>query len=166
MKEYETQGFHVKEYKCILVGNRNVGKTTFLNKVSNGSFINSYHPTIGVNYNNIYFQNNYEIVLFIIWEISIENKLQFEKCCIGTDCAIIMNDVCNGIEFKKWNKKIRTLCGDIPIIMCVNQFENRKIYSEKRKYTRMYCLPMVKISNKNSTNIMNPIYKLVELLKK
>jgi len=79
-------------YKCILVGNAGVGKTTFVKRHLTGEFIKDYLPTSDVEVNALDFYANEGQIIFNVWDCTgnkSKNGLG-QSHYVGADCAIVM----------------------------------------------------------------------------
>ena len=156
--------------KIILLGDRGVGKTSYINILRTGYFNMEYIPTIGVKVNNLdYWENNINDI-FNIFDFSGQEKYsefreEYYEKAIG---AIIMFDISSKISFKNiifWITKIKTANPLIPIIICGNKcdIKEQKINSNDvmKKYDYIY----FDISVKYCYNIEKPIQYLREICK-
>ena len=58
----------VAEFKCVLVGEGGVGKTTFVKRHITGEFEKKYIATQGVEVTNITFNTNHGPIRFNLWD--------------------------------------------------------------------------------------------------
>ncbi len=72
-------------FKILLVGDRSVGKTTYLKYLRTGVYDTAYIPTIGVNIHPIIYHTNYGKIIFNVWEV-----IDFENYCKDADACIYM----------------------------------------------------------------------------
>lgn len=118
----------IKKYRCLLVGNTKVGKTTFINKIITGKFNPNYIPTIGINVIPLFCQINKNNVIFNIIDIAglENNRLLGDANFINADCAIIMMTKYSSNMIRKWRNKIEEYSPNIPIAIVINHFQNDK----------------------------------------
>jgi small GTP-binding protein len=58
----------VKAFKVILVGSQSVGKSSILNRISDGRFSNSYTPTIGIDFKTYSVDIGSRVYSLQIWD--------------------------------------------------------------------------------------------------
>lgn len=137
----------VDQYKLILIGDGGTGKTTYLQRVKDGSFRREYIATIGVDVNDVTFRTNYNShISFQVWDTAGQEMYSQlnDIYYIGASTAIIMFDVTSRITFRNvetWLRKLRLLTTqnnvDIPVIVCGNKIDlkDRKV---NQKYIKEY----------------------------
>ena len=169
---------HVPTFKCVIFGDGGVGKTTFVNRLNTGKFVNEYNPTIGLevhpltfNYQSQHSPNENGYVVFNCWEYAGKQKYQhdenLEGCLVDVDCAIIMCD--NYYEslhnVGMWLDKIKHL--DIPKIIVRTKYDEpqrRFIKYNLNKYVKNIKTKCIDISTKSKHNIDEPFILLSEML--
>ena len=57
-------------FKCVLVGDGNVGKTTFIEKLLTGTCKNKYYPTFGVEVHPFRFDSTEGQIVFNVWDVA------------------------------------------------------------------------------------------------
>ncbi|XP_017151102.1 GTP-binding nuclear protein Ran-like isoform X2 [Drosophila miranda] len=88
----------VPTYKCIIMGEKHCGKTTFLRRHLTGEFMSEYVPTdrYSVNIDTLIFSTNRGPIRFDVWDWGKEDE---ELGCYPDDfysnshCAILMLDI-------------------------------------------------------------------------
>ena len=139
-------------YKIVLVGNQEVGKSTWVRKCLTGKFITEYTPTMGVEVHPIK-KNN---VTFNIWDTAGQERYGGirDGYYIQADACIVMYTVLNE-KVKNWEKDFKRVCPNAPIIYVKTKVDNLDpLFS--------YSNP-INISTKNNLNVLAPIDKLYEL---
>jgi len=112
----------MNRYKVLLVGDTKVGKTTYINYLLTNKFTEEHSPTFGVEVYPYVFNTNYGPIIFEFWDCAGDYKYRGIDTgyYICSDGAIIMYtseyNNCNELE-----KKVRSVCNDIPIIFCKNK---------------------------------------------
>ena len=90
--------------KLIIIGNANVGKTSFFNKIQNNTayFVGSI---IGVDFTKMYYTINGKRIKLIVWDTTAqESFLSIIKSCFRDTCGVILMidvskpDTCNQLE--------------------------------------------------------------------
>jgi len=107
-------------YKILLVGDPGVGKTAFVRRLQDDTFLKIYLASVGVKMTTI--GPDSDDVVFEVWDSSIGVFRQ------GFHAAIVMFSVDNLNSYRSvsvWIRRIRELSGDIPIIVCANKVDER-----------------------------------------
>ena len=101
---------HDYVFKIIIIGNTNVGKTQILNSYTQ-EFQKDVKPTVGINDAFKIIKMDDNVVKFIIWDISGNEKLKISKIFYDKiDGAFIVYDVTNRKSFEsvdKWFKELK-----------------------------------------------------------
>jgi len=110
---------NINRFKIILVGDGEVGKTTFVNHHLKGEFITKYVPTLGVDVHPIPFNTNYGIIIFDVWDTAGQEKFGFlhEGYYIGARGAICMFNTTSTRTLRNvpsWIEKIKKI-NNIPV---------------------------------------------------
>lgn len=136
---------NIPRYKIVLVGNANVGKSTFANHWANPNYIfsNIYTPTVGVDVHPILFNTNHGFIMFNLWDLAGDNNYAGMRGSYIMDArgVIIMYDMTNEASLEAvdyWKSNIINIIGDnIPI----------DIYGTKSD--------LVNISNESTISVKN-----------
>ena len=154
----------VTPYKCILVGDAAVGKTTWITRLQTGEFSKKYIATLGVGVKPLDFSTTTGDVVFNVWDCAGER----EGYWTNADCAIVMYDCTSTITKESvpfWIQRVKEVCGpNIPIVVAAN-----KVDLERCKF----CLTKVKeadfqysISARSCYNLEKPFLFLARKLQK
>lgn len=152
-----------KIYRCLLVGNGKVGKTTFLEKIITGRFNPNYYPTIGINNTSLFYHINKKNVIFHVFDIAgLEaNRSLGDNYFLNADCVIIMLNKYSSNIIKKWKNTIENYNQNIPFVVVINNFD-KQIPSQN--YTKYGNNDKIYLSNKNSLNLNEPFIYLYNQL--
>ncbi|XP_017151101.1 GTP-binding nuclear protein Ran-like isoform X1 [Drosophila miranda] len=120
----------VPTYKCIIMGEKHCGKTTFLRRHLTGEFMSEYVPTdrYSVNIDTLIFSTNRGPIRFDVWDWGKEDE---ELGCYPDDfysnshCAILMLDVSSVDFFQNFDKlmTMNRFCPGIPVSICGNKWD-------------------------------------------
>ena len=156
----------VPQFKCLLVGDGGVGKTTFVKRHVTGEFEKKYVATIGVEVRStprhspvaghylsvcdlccqvhpLKFDTNRGTLQFNVWDTAGQEK--FGELRDGYyaqgQCAIIMFDVTGRITYKNvpvWFRDLMRVCENIPIVLVGNKVDvkERKVKVKQINFHR------------------------------
>ena len=152
----------MRSFKCVIVGDGGVGKTSLVNKFLDCDFSNCYIPTIGTNVHPITFNTTYGLIALNVWDTA--GKPEFgglrDAYYIQSDCAIIMYDTRSSARnVVNWHKDLTRVCPDIPIVLVGNK-KDLSIC----QYENPLKLPLVKISVKQNRDVEIPFLNLIRRL--
>ena len=116
------------EFKITLIGDGDVGKTTWIKRHMTGEFEKNYNATLGVEIQQLTFSTNVGQIVFNIWDTAGQEK--FSELAAGyyteSDAAIIMFDIGSTVTFKNvpiWLKEFKEICKDVPIVIVGNKID-------------------------------------------
>ena len=113
-------------FKIVVVGDNNVGKTTFINKMEHLKMEQKYITTAIICHKSMLFSTNRGTIILDLWDPVIQYGVK-DSFYLGSDAAIILFDLQSRNSFKsipQWLKDIKRVCGDIPIIICGNKIDS------------------------------------------
>jgi len=158
-----------KEFKIIIVGDAEVGKTAFIHKYLTEEFKDTYIPTKNVETNSICFNTSAGNVIFTILDISSKDRYSWgsNEYLSGVNAAIIMVDLTNRISYQSteefWLPIVKKYYSEIPIIVIGNKCDCKNIKTASEKISELD-VPSFFISSKEGTNIKTPFLYLVKTL--
>ena len=159
-------------YKFVLVGDKNVGKTSYLDNLVGNSYVNIYRPTLGVDFytKSITLHDNI-VIKTHIWDTAGDDKFGqiIKGYYLGTAGIIVMFDITNRQSFinvDMWVNKIKNINKDvIPIFLIGSKLDNseRRTVSMKdaNDYANSRNMRYMEISSKNDINVLNSFKTLV-----
>lgn len=160
-------------YKLILIGDENVGKTSYADKLLSDTFYDVYRPTLGVDFytKNITLHDNI-VIKTHMWDTAGHNKFYpiIKSYFLGIAGAIIMYDITKKNTFynvKNWvNRLKKENSENFPILLlgskldkCKNREVNR---TEAQEYAKENNMIFYEISSKDHINIINSFKELVK----
>ena len=163
-------------FKLLLIGDKGVGKSSFINNIKTGQFLPNCKPTESLSYEYQSVDTNFGNYAFKVLELSSKSAnphilLDLYK---NSDCAIIMFNVQNmpsHLSLKWYYEDVRSVNKNIPIVFVGNKCDCCFDYSEFRKLEdslNKFCLLMapraefIQVSNKRKND---PERSLTELLR-
>ncbi len=162
------------QFKILMLGEKQVGKSTLTYRYMTGSFIKDLKRTIGLDIisKNIKYEGIQ--VNLIIYDFGGEMKFRslLPKFCLGAHGAFLLYDCTNEESFnhlEDWLTIARSNTNDIPIILLGTKIDKkslRKISFEQGESARKkFNLPIfLEISSKTGENVDLAIEKMVEVL--
>eukprot|EP00727_Mastigamoeba_balamuthi_P013751 m51a1_g9 putative gtp-binding nuclear protein gsp1 ran (229) ;mRNA; r:32905-34357 len=158
-------------FKCILVGDGGVGKTTFVKRHLTGEFEKKYIATLGVEVHPLVFNTNCGQIRFNCWDTAGQEKFGGlrDGYYIQGQCAIIMFDVTSRITYKNvpnWHRDLVRVCENIPIVLCGNKVDikDRKVKPKQITFHRKKNLQYYDISAKSNYHFEKPFLWLAKKL--
>lgn len=123
-------------FKCVLIGDAKVGKTTFLKKLLTEEYNSEYKPTLGLEVHPLNFRTTGGEIIFNIWDTAGKKKFAGldDGYYIQADCAIIMLNPKRIWRLAYWYRKLKRVCEKpIPIIIALTKIDKAKYIPEKMK---------------------------------
>merc|ERR1711871_1547339 len=161
----------VPQFKCLLVGDGGVGKTTFVKRHVTGEFEKKYVATIGVEVHPLPFDTNRGRICFNVWDTAGQEKFGGlrDGYYIQGQCAIIMFDVTSRISYKNvgiWYRDLVRVCESIPIVLVGNKVDvkERTVKVKQINFHRKKNLNYYDISAKSNFNYEKPFLSLAKKL--
>merc|ERR1712159_497468 len=161
----------VPHFKCLLVGDGGVGKTTFVKRHLTGEFEKKYVATIGVEVHAMPFHTNRGLLVFNVWDTAGQEKFGGlrDGYYIQGQCAIIMFDVTSRVTYKNvpnWHRDLIIVCEGIPIVLVGNKVDvkERKVKVKQINFHRKKNLNYYDISAKSNFNYEKPFLSLAKKL--
>ena len=161
-------------FKCVLVGDGGVGKTSFASRVDTGRFTGKYIATLGVDVSTPHFVQYYNQkpvdVTLNMWDTAGQEKFSGmgNGYYIQADCAFVFFDLTSRITFKnvpKWIRDISEYTNRIVLIGNKSDIvDGRKIsYEDVLQFTSGK-IPYFEISCKNYQGIDRAIQAILDML--
>jgi GTP-binding nuclear protein Ran len=64
----------IPTFKCVLVGDGGIGKTTFVKRLISGEFEKKYIATLGVEVRSLEFNTTRGMIRFMVWDTAGQEK--------------------------------------------------------------------------------------------
>jgi GTP-binding nuclear protein Ran len=157
----------IPSFKCVLMGDGGVGKSTFVKKHLTGQFETEYIPTLGVEVRPLVFNTSKGPLRFNIWDTA--GQKQFgglrDGYYIGAHCAIIMFDVTSTSSYEHvsdWYHDLDHVCDQIPVVLVGNKCDLIHHMDHYKHYkTNLLCH---EISSKSDYHFGKPFLMLARQL--
>ena len=153
----------INNYKIVIIGDINVGKTSILSRFRYGSFEPAYMPTLGIDFftKNLFYED--KTIRLILWDTAGQERFRslIPSYLKNADCIVIVFDLSNKNSFISLNHwlesaKDNTIEGTI-FLICGNKSdlkEKRAVTNEEiNKYIEKNDLLYVECSARNGEGI-------------
>jgi small GTP-binding protein len=161
-------------FKIIIAGDKKVGKTSIVKKITENKFPTEYSPTVGCDFTAKQLEIEKKKVRLHFWDFS--GSANFEQMrkelYIDADLAVLVFDLNNPESFKnleKWRWEIYNSFSNLQSIIVVgnkSDLERKIPLEECLKYTQEIKAPYFETSAKLGTNIDEVLKSAAELLVK
>lgn len=149
------------EYKCLIVGDWAVGKSTFTKRHQTGEFIQQHYHTDFLSVTTLPFQTTQGRIKFHVYDGGYDSR---------PDCAIIMFDLTNEKSWKHvsiYSQWLKVTFGDIPVVICGNKsdLQNRVVMAEHiERFHRQPNVLFFEVSTRTNYNYDKPFLFLWRML--
>lgn len=162
----------VPQFKVLIVGNDNVGKTSYTRCLKNKAFETEYNATMDVEVEKINIKtSDNQLIGVNIWDCAGNEKFQGlgSGYYVCAHAAIIMFDVKSLSSYKSvsyWYKLVREVCPNIPIVLCGNKVDGnyRSVRQEKVTFHNKVNIPYFEISVKMVCDCLEPFLYISRFL--
>lgn len=157
-----------KTFKCVLIGNGGVGKTTFIERHVNGAFRKKYIPTLGVEVHPLAFNTPDGKIIFNMWDCAGQEKFMGLRKGYWKEanCAIVMFDLTSKNSFKssvEWYNDFKELYPNVPVVVLGSKSDiNDKHVSNEDVSSAFPGLEYVEVSTKLQHNMNSPFFALIK----
>jgi len=112
----------VPTFKICVVGDANVGKTAYINRLRTGNFIADYRPTMGIVVTPLHVTTSKGSVRFNMWDCAGHDALTLFGVAyyIRANAFIVMVDG-GDANVVRWIRDIRRVCPTAPILLVGNK---------------------------------------------
>lgn len=164
----------VQAFKIVLIGDGEVGKTTFVKRFLTGEFEKKYVATLGVEVHPIRFESNYGPIVFNCWDTAGQERYGGLRDCyyIGADAGILFFDVTSRVSyqnvktFKNFFQQITKVAVRVPTVLVGNKVDlkERKVSHESKEEGCLTHHPYFETSVRNNVNCEKPFLSLARTL--
>ena len=153
----------INNYKIVVLGDINVGKTSILSRFRYGTFEASYMPTLGIDFftKNLFYED--KTIRLILWDTAGQERFRslIPTYLKNADCIIIVYDITNKESFYSLNHWLKSAkdntVEETIFIICGNKIdlkEKRTITNEEiNEYIKKNNLIYVECCAKNGDGI-------------
>lgn len=158
-------------FKCVLVGDGGVGKTTFVKRHRTGEFEKKYVATLGVEVHPLVFHTSRGPIRFNVWDTAGQEKFGGlrDGYYINGQAGIIMFDVTSRVTYKNvpnWHRDLVRVCENVPMVLVGNKVDikDRKVKARSIVFHRKKNLQYYDVSAKSNYNFEKPFLWLARKL--
>ena len=166
--------FGLVKFQIVLVGNADVGKSSYVKRLSKGNFIvEKYEPTRGADVTHVVIPTTSGPILFEFWDVAgvdLNGGLK-DAYYIGAHGAILMYELSQKTSYAALADKYKDLqrvVEDIPTVVVANKDDIKKPSSQKwksLKFQRQNRLPTpYEVSVKSGKGVEKPLLYLARQL--
>ncbi len=176
LKKKNSKAVHrlwTRRYKCICLGEWSVGKSSIAKRFCDGTFSETYLPTIGCDFLTKIIKIENETIKLIIWDIAGQRLFaSFRRDFYeGAQGALLIFDVTRPESLpplKEWKEETLNVCGEIPFVICANKIDLESMISkiEAQKFAEKIDTPLIFTSAKTGENIEEAFTLLTEKMYK
>ncbi len=161
-------------FKLILLGDKDVGKTTLTYRYVTGLFKKNIKQTIGIDIFSKFVNFNDTLVKFQIWDFGGEPRFRsiLPKYCTGADVSLILFDIKNMASYENlpiWINIVKDNTKDIPILLIGTKSdldEEREVPSHmgediKNKHNLNGFIEISSLSGSNIQELFNLVVKIL-----
>ncbi|XP_040193310.1 ras-related protein Rab-44-like isoform X2 [Rana temporaria] len=162
-------------YKIIFVGSTNVGKTSFLQRVYDGSFKKDVSATIGIDYHFKTLTIDNKQYVLQLWDTAGQERFHSitEQFFRKADGIVIMYDVTSRKTFTDvcyWLNRIQAKTVDDLVILLIGNktdcdSERNVTYEDAEKLAQEYQLLFTECSAESGVNVMESLIQIARSLK-
>lgn len=152
------------EINLLLIGDKGVGKTAFINRHSTDKFISDYIHTVGSTRYVLEYNTNYGKCKINISECSSEMEIKENYISNKFDGCIIMFDVTSMESYKNVYYWYNCLLKDIQITLCGNKIDkkNRNVKFKDIKFHLNRNIDYFDISVKSKYQFEKPFINIIQ----
>lgn len=158
-------------FKCILVGDGNVGKSAFVQKQLTGEFQPNYIPTLGVEVHSLVFKTTAGFIRFNVWDTAGQERYGGlgDGYYIQAHCAIVMFDLTNQTSYDHvptwYHNVINVVKQHIPTILVGSKADlYRVVQPDMINFHREVGVLYYDISSRSNFQIEKPFGALTKSL--
>ncbi|MHA1733700.1 MAG: Rab family GTPase [Promethearchaeota archaeon] len=160
-------------FKIIAVGDPAVGKTSLIQRFTQGSFNTNYIATIGAQFSRFEEVRENCYVRLFFWDVAGQREFSFMRPTFytGSKAAILVFDLTEPKSFEslsEWLAEIKKYCGDIPTIVFANKNDLEHSFDQDKLQKFVAdngCLGHILTSAKTGENVEAAFQKIItELL--
>lgn len=158
-------------YKILMIGDSNVGKTTFVQRFLTGEFQKNHVPTCGVDMKEItYYNTNYGKITLQLWDLAGREDFKglSDGYHIEADATLLFFDMTNKESYRnlnKWKNEVETVIGRKPMVICGTKDDLgfQRVVKNVTLHVKWNC-KFVPISMKTNRNFERPFLELLREL--
>ena len=119
-------------FKIVVIGNGSVGKTSLIQKFTQGTFQKDYLKTIGAQLSEYETERGEDKIKILLWDIAGQDDFHFLRPSFyrASNAAIIVYSLEDNElgkrsfeHIKNWHQDTKKFCGNIPTLLCANKVD-------------------------------------------
>lgn len=119
-------------FKIVVIGNGSVGKTSLIQKFTQGTFQKDYLKTIGAQLSDYQVKIEGDKIKILLWDIAGQDDFHFLRPSFyrASNAAVIVYSLEKNElgersfeHIRNWYQDAKKFCGDIPILLLANKLD-------------------------------------------
>ncbi|MFD9902714.1 GTP-binding protein [Streptomyces sp. NPDC059063] len=163
---------NAQQYKVVLVGDGEVGKTTYVKALlSGGEFESQYVPTDAAAVYPLKLTTSHGDIVLNVWDSAGQEKYAGlrDALYIGAQGILFMFDVTRSVTYKNipsWHRDAERVALNAPGVLVANKIDvaDREVKTGNVQFHRMKNLNYTEISVKDGTHLVAPLLHLARTL--
>jgi GTP-binding nuclear protein Ran len=162
-----------RSYKIVLVGDGATGKSTYVQRLVDGTYRKAYTPTLGVEVSrlrlNVEHGDKVERVRLNFWDTAGQERFGGlgDGYYTKADAALVFVDPENPQNASSWTKSIQRVCGEhLPIALVISKSDTKEVHRALPKVYKNFALQesVHLISSRNSGFMGDPLEDLLSAM--
>jgi GTP-binding nuclear protein Ran len=158
-----------KEFKICLIGDEQVGKTCYIDRILGGQYKRDYEATKQLEVRDVNLETNRGPITFHVWDIAGKDDGLGDAYYIGCHGTIIMFDVTRKSTYTsvpEWYKDIQRVEIDRPVVLVGNKWDvlERQVAKKDVKFHQKKGLQYYEVSVKTGHYLKAPFLALARAL--
>ena len=154
------------QFKVVLVGNKGVGKTTFIKRHLTGNFDAKYIATMGVEVTPLTFYTNHGTIVLKVWDCAGDpNSDGYYQGAQGCICMYSAEDNSHK-SADSWLNSVHGVAKGIPAVFCCNKMDAISGSLPGPGAFKLWATKHYSISTMNGFRFMEPFLGLARMLMK
>eukprot|EP01084_Bolivina_argentea_P123369 218617_1 len=160
-------------FKILLIGDSNVGKTSFLSRYVDDSYTSSFINSIGIDFKLKTIQMDTKIIKLQIWDTMGQQRFRTITSSYYRGCEgiLILYDITDKESFentKRWNREIEQYAAEyVDKVLVGNKLDlndsREVLYNDSKKLCKQLDIShCVEVSAKTGKNIELPVHMLIQ----
>lgn len=164
----------IPTFKVCVIGDGEVGKTTFINRHITGEYQKTYVPTLGVEVSPLVFNTSKGMIRFNVWDCAGQAKFGGlgDGYYIASDAFLIfgaLDNMASAMNIGIWAWEVKRVTEHVHKAICLNKADlpnqEKVITPRQREFMKLtHQCPVYEVSARSTTNFEEPFLYLARKL--